>query len=105
MAVNPLDPTKPTLLSQSIELTEELRAIKQRLVTDKANIEQLQSTLVNIAGITAFGADLLASVDSDAALDVLDFSTVGKEISQLANYGDLAAILGVQSPVPTLSIG
>jgi hypothetical protein len=105
MAVNALDPSKPTLLSESIELTAELRAIKQRLVTDKQNIESLQNTLVNISGITAFGAELLASVDSDAALDVLDFTAIGKELTQLANYEDLAALLGVESPVPELSIG
>jgi hypothetical protein len=105
MAVNALDPTKPTLLDQSIELTAELRAIKQRLVTDKTNIEQLQNTLVNVSGITAFGSALLASVDADAALTVLGFTAIGKELSQLANYEDLADELGVESPIPTLELG
>lgn len=105
MAVNALDPTKPTLLDQSIELTAELRAIKQRLVTDKANIEQLQNTLINVQGITEYGSQLLASTDSDNALTILDFSVLGKELSQLADYADLALALGVESPIPTLSIG
>lgn len=105
MAVNPLDPTQPTLLSQSIELTAELRAIKQRLVTDKADIAQLQNTLIEVSGITDFGASLLASASPDAALDVLEFSVIGKELTQLANYADLAGQLGVIDPTPVLSIG
>lgn len=102
---NPLDPTKPTLLDPSIELVEELRAIKGRLVTDRDNIQQLQNTLVDITGITSFGAQLLASTGADAALDILDFTATGKEISQVASYAALATALGVQSPVPTITVG
>lgn len=105
MAVNPLDPTKPTLLDQSIELTEELRAIKGRLVTDKTNIEQLQNTLINISGISEFGAELMASADADAALDLLDFSETGKDISQVPSLADLGTALGVTNPAPQLSVG
>lgn len=105
MAVNPLDPTKPTLLDQSIELTEELRAIKTRLVTDKTNIETLQNTLINISGITEFGAELLASPNPSAALDTLDFTETGKDISQLPDLETLASALGVVNPAPSLSVG
>lgn len=105
MAVNALDPTKPVLTDPSIELVQELRAIKQRLVTDKNNIEQLQSTLVAVSSITTFGSELLASADSDAALTVLDFTAIGKIISQTPSWEDLADQLGVQSPVPVLTVG
>lgn len=105
MAVNALDPTQPVLSSQSIELVEELRAIKQRLVTDKTNIEQLQNTLVNISGITAFGAELLASVDASEALDKLDFTAVGKQVAWINSLPDLVSLLGIQSPVPVIVIG
>ena len=103
--VNPLDPTSPTLTDPSIELTAELRSMKQRLVTDKTNIEQLQSTLVSISSITPFGADLIATADYDAALTLLAFSAIGKTISQTPDYPTLATALGVQSPVPVLSVG
>lgn len=105
MAVNPLDPTQPTLLSSSIDLTAELRAIKQRLVTDKDNIDQLQQTLVDISGITPYSATLLAAADSDAWLGLLNFSAIGIDLSQLSNYDDLADALGVQDPVPAITIG
>jgi hypothetical protein len=105
MAVNALDPTKPVLSDQSIELVEELRAIKQRLVADKSNIEQLQQTLVNISGITAFGAELLASADADAALDLLEFTSVGKQLAGIPTLPDLIELLGIESPVPGLVIG
>lgn len=105
MAVNALDPTRPTLSDQSIELVEELRAIKQRLVTDKSNIEQLQNTLINISGITAFGAQLLASTGADDALDLLDFTPVGKQVAQINSLPDLVQLLGIQSPVPFVVVG
>lgn len=105
MAVNPLDPTQPVLLSQSIELVEELRAIKGRLVIDKDSITTLQNTLVDITGITAFGASLLASADSDAALDELDFTPVGKDLTQTVSLAALAISLGVQNFTPSISVG
>jgi hypothetical protein len=102
---NPLDPTKPALTDPSIELTAELRAIKQRLVTDKTNIEQLQNTLVTVSGITAFGASLIAAPNIAAAHTVLGFSEVGKLLVEMPSFEDLADELNVQSPIPTLALG
>lgn len=105
MAVNPLDPTKPTLTDQSIELVEELRAMKQRLVTDKANIEQIQNTIIDIQGIGAFGAELLASTDEHDAREQLGFSPYGELLVQYASAAALAGDLGVVSPAPILTAG
>lgn len=102
---NPLDPTKPVLTDPSIELVAELRAIKQRLVTDKTNIEQLQNTLVTVSGITAFGASIIASPDANTALTHLGFSPTGKLIAEVPSFEDLADQLGVQSPIPILNLG
>lgn len=51
-----LDPTRPTLPDDAGQLTGELRAIKSRLVTDKADIEALDTRVTAAEGsIAALG--------------------------------------------------
>lgn len=99
MAANPLDPTKPTLLDQSIELTGELRAIKSRLVADKAAIENLNSSIINIGTITPYGLTVLQSADADVNHQVLGAGTSGQQIYQTEFMDDIVALLGLQTSI------
>lgn len=105
MAVDPLNPSRPTLLDESIELTEELRAIKRRLVADKEDLDQLKNTFAGINSLTPYMADMLAKNNANEALAHLMFTATGIEISRMANYANLATALGVANPTPQVSVG
>lgn len=99
MAVNPLDPTKPTLLDQSIDLTAELRAMKSRLVADKEAIENLNSSIVDIGTITPYGLTVLQSADADGNHAVLQAGTAGLDVYKAEFMSDIVDLLGLATTI------
>lgn len=104
MPIDALDPSRP-ILTDPVQITEELRAIKQRLVSDKASIENLQSTLVVLSNIGPFGEQLMALHDLSAWATLVQQSATGKTIFEAANVGVVQTLLGIVSANPTISVG
>lgn len=102
--VNPLDPSRP-VLGDPVEITEELRAIKSRLVSDKAGIESLQSTVVAISDPGIFGLPLLGTDTLTEALDLLDAGTTGRAVFAAETVGAIQALLSISNPNATVSAG
>lgn len=104
MPIDALDPTKP-VLTDPVLITEELRAIKQRLLADKNAIASLQSTLVVLSGIGAFGEATMALPTLAAWATLVQQSAIGKTIFEAANVGVIQTLLSITSPNATVSTG
>lgn len=105
MAVDPLNPARPTLLDESIELPEELRAIKRRLVQDKEDLDQLKNTFAGINSLTPYMAAMLSKASANEALAHLTATAVGIDVLRMTSWENLAIALGVANPTPSFSTG
>lgn len=106
MAVDPLNPSIPVSASQT-EVAAEFRAIKGRLVADKANIETLQNQILPLNNAGAKGLELLAAGTVEAVHEALEYS---EDVQAVVNSSDTAAILAVLglsniTPVITTELG
>jgi hypothetical protein len=104
MSVNALDPSRP-VLSDPVQVADELRAIKARLVLDKTNIESLQSTLVVLSNVGAFGSQTMALTDLAAWATLVQQTAIGKAVFEAATLGVAQSALGITSAAPTVSVG
>lgn len=101
MATDALNPTLPVGGNQ-VEIASELRGIKQRLVTDKANIEALQAAILPITGAGTTGLALLDSETPAAALTALAGTVVGKQLFQIVDVPAAQVLLGITSQIETI---
>ncbi len=104
MAVDALDPTRPTGANQ-VELSAELRAIKARLVADKAGIEELQIAVDPVVDAGGTGLALLDSETADDAFTVLGVTDLGQQLIQnFLTLPEMKAFLGIiNAPIETIT--
>lgn len=104
MPINPLDPSRP-VLADPVQITEELRAIKSRLVADLAAIESLQATVVAITDPGAFGLPFLGTDTLAEAMVLLNQGAVGKVVFESTSLPALQTYLGIEDPEGTVAVG
>ena len=104
MPVDPLDPSRP-VLADPVQITEELRAIKSRLVADLAAIESLQSIIVSITDPGVFGLSFLGTETVTDAHILMGVGATGLDIYQSADVDDVRTLLNIVSPNPTINAG
>jgi hypothetical protein len=91
-----LNPALP-IGGNPVEIASELRGIKQRLVLDKAAIEELQVDAEPLNTRGAVGDDLLAAATTEDARTALDFGVFGSQLADLVDLAAAQALLGITS--------
>ena len=104
MPIDPLDPSRP-VLADPVQITEELRAIKSRLVADLAAITSLQSTVVAITDPGAFGLPFLGTDTLAEAMVLLNQGAAGKVVFEATTLGAIQTYLDIVSPNATVATG